>query len=72
MARSNHSSSSTPWPALPKNCAVAAKVQLVPALLAVDAVALGILVVLIVLSIRQKRENQPPASLGNAYFREER
>ena len=30
------------------------------------------LIVLIVLSIRQKRENQPPASLGNAYFREER
>ena len=30
------------------------------------------LIVLIVLSVRQKRENQPPASLGNAYFREER
>ena len=30
------------------------------------------LIVLIVLSIRQRRENQPPASLGNAYFREER
>lgn len=29
-------------------------------------------VVLIAVSIRQKRENQPPASLGNAYFREER
>ena len=29
-------------------------------------------VVLITTSIRQKRENQPPASLGNAYFREER
>ena len=30
------------------------------------------LIVLVVLSIRQRRENQPPASLGNAYFREER
>lgn len=29
-------------------------------------------VVLVVISIHQKRENQPPASLGNAYFREER
>lgn len=29
-------------------------------------------VVLITISIHQKRENQPPASLGNAYFREER
>ena len=29
-------------------------------------------VVLITISIRQKRENQPPASLGIAYFREER
>lgn len=29
-------------------------------------------IVLITISIRQKRENQPPASLGNAYFREER
>lgn len=29
-------------------------------------------VVLVVISIRQKRENQPPASLGSAYFREER
>lgn len=29
-------------------------------------------VVLVAISIRQKRENQPPASLGNAYFREER
>lgn len=29
-------------------------------------------IVLIVISIHQKRENQPPASLGNAYFREER
>lgn len=28
--------------------------------------------VLIVVSIRQRRESQPPASLGNAYFREER
>ena len=28
--------------------------------------------VLIVVSLRKKRENQPPASLGNAYFREER
>ena len=29
-------------------------------------------IVLITISIHQKRENQPPASLGNAYFREER
>lgn len=29
-------------------------------------------IVLITISIRQKRENQPPAALGNAYFREER
>ena len=29
-------------------------------------------IVLITISIRQKRENQPPASLGLAYFREER
>jgi simple sugar transport system permease protein len=30
------------------------------------------IVVLIVVSLRKKRENQPPASLGIAYFREER
>lgn len=30
------------------------------------------LIVLIVISIRQKKENQPPASLGLSYFREER
>ena len=29
-------------------------------------------IVLIVVSMRKKRENQPPANLGNAYFREER
>lgn len=29
-------------------------------------------IVLIFVSIQQKRENQPPASLGSAYFREER
>ncbi len=29
-------------------------------------------IVLIAISINQKRENQPPKSLGNAYFREER
>lgn len=29
-------------------------------------------IVLIMISINQKRENQPPKSLGNAYFREER
>ena len=29
-------------------------------------------VVLVAVSMRQKRENQPPASLGKAYFREER
>jgi simple sugar transport system permease protein len=28
--------------------------------------------VLIITSIRNKRENQPPASLGLSYFREER
>ena len=28
--------------------------------------------VLIITSLRKKRENQPPASLGLAYFREER
>ena len=30
------------------------------------------ILVLIVSSIRNKRENQPPASLGLSYFREER
>ena len=30
------------------------------------------IIVLIVTSVRNKRENQPPASLGIAYFREER
>ncbi len=30
------------------------------------------IVVLIVTSIRNKKENQPPASLGLSYFREER
>ena len=30
------------------------------------------LVVLVVVSLRNKKENQPPASLGLAYFREER
>jgi simple sugar transport system permease protein len=30
------------------------------------------LIVLIVVSLRKKRENQPPASLGLSYFREER
>ena len=30
------------------------------------------IVVLIVVSLRKKRENQPPASLGIAYYREER
>ena len=30
------------------------------------------ILVLIVTSIRNKRENQPPASLGLSYFREER
>ena len=28
--------------------------------------------VLILISLRKKRENQPPASLGLPYFREER
>jgi len=30
------------------------------------------MVVLIIVSLRRKRENQPPAGLGLAYFREER
>ena len=30
------------------------------------------IIVLIISSVRKKRENQPPASLGNPYFREER
>lgn len=30
------------------------------------------IIVLVVISIRKKRENQPPASLGTTYFREER
>ena len=30
------------------------------------------LVVLIIVSMRKKRENQPPAALGLSYFREER
>ena len=30
------------------------------------------LVVLVLTSVRNKRENQPPASLGLPYFREER
>ena len=30
------------------------------------------LVVLIVVSLRKKREDQPPASLGLSYFREDR
>lgn len=30
------------------------------------------IVVLVITSLRKKRENQPPASLGQAYFREER
>ena len=30
------------------------------------------ILVLIVTSVRNKRENQPPASLGLSYFREER
>ena len=30
------------------------------------------IVVLIIVSARKKRENQPPASLGLSYFREER
>jgi simple sugar transport system permease protein len=29
-------------------------------------------VVLVVVSLRKKRENEPPASLGLAYFREDR
>ena len=30
------------------------------------------IIVLVISSMRNKRENQPPASLGLAYFREER
>ena len=30
------------------------------------------IIVLVVISVRKKRENQPPASLGLPYFREER
>ena len=30
------------------------------------------ILVLIITSIRNKRENQPPASLGQSYFREDR
>ena len=30
------------------------------------------LIVLIITSMRNKRENQPPAALGLSYFREER
>ena len=30
------------------------------------------IIVLILISIRQKKENQPPQSLGLSYFREER
>ncbi len=30
------------------------------------------LIVLVLTSIRNKRENQPPAALGLSYFREER
>ena len=30
------------------------------------------ILVLIVISLRKKRENQPPAALGLPYFREER
>ena len=30
------------------------------------------LIVLIIVSLRKKREDQPPASLGLSYFREER
>ena len=31
-----------------------------------------VIIVLVISSMRNKRENQPPASLGLAYFREER
>ena len=30
------------------------------------------LIVLVITSMRNKKENQPPASLGLSYFREER
>ena len=35
-------------------------------------VSLNSVVVLIIVSLRKKREDQPPASLGLSYFREER
>jgi simple sugar transport system permease protein len=33
---------------------------------------LATIAMLILISLRRKRENQPPQSLGNPYFREER
>ena len=30
------------------------------------------IIVLIMISVKNKKENQPPASLGQSYFREER
>ena len=30
------------------------------------------IVVLVLITVRKKRENQPPAALGDPYFREER
>ena len=42
--------------------------------LTILGVVIGVLaiVVLVAISLRKKRENQPPASLGLPYFREER
>ena len=37
-----------------------------------DPIMVTTIVVLIAISLRKKRENQPPASLGLPYFREER
>jgi len=49
-----------------------APVSFIPGQLYKIAPYIVTVVVLVVVSMRQKRENQPPASLGNAYFREER
>ena len=35
-------------------------------------IQIATIVVLVITSLRKKREDQPPASLGLAYFREER
>ena len=47
------------------------KIQISPQLLNMLPYVATI-VVLIIISVKKKKENQPPLSLGNAYFREER